>query len=328
MTGRYIGSRLVLSCDLVGSTRRKQGGSDSNDWINVFLQFYRLFPSLFQAALDSRSPGHGLRPRLWKAVGDELVFICDVVSETDIYVLVDAWLVAMNDYEREEASGLTTKGGAFVATFPSPDREVRIARALDASRDTMAAAEVDNEHALLSDESGRLEDFLGPSIDTGFRVMSRATHRYFTLTVEVAWAYAAYLLSKDTSSDALRLHEETPLKGVWKDREYPIFAVDREHTLPVNAALIALRQTPTLQSRDICQLCTACSASDGWPGALYLPDSPSAEFKLKHAELLERAAELDGLRDALENWPIGPEPAPDQGLSDDPPQLPRDLPQS
>lgn len=130
------------------------------------------------------------------------------------------------------------------------------------------------------DLSGDLElfhyDYFGPSIDTGFRVLSSATARHFTLSVEVAWAmlWVGTCANGENNTDRhlndLDLLGVRDLKGVWGDRDYPLFALDRRHDDPVHQALRELDGS----SRDLAhwaELCRACAASDGWPSAIYLP---------------------------------------------------------
>lgn len=318
MTQRFIGSRLFLSCDLVGSTRRKQDGGDTAAWIKVFLEFYRLFPALFRDKLAGQRDAQALTPRLWKPVGDELLFVCDVAHEKHVHALVSAWLEAMESYEQELTDErLSTKGSAFIATFPFPDREVRIARDLNQSQSTVPDAEADNERALLTDASGHVHDFLGPSIDTGFRIASRATHRYFAMSIEVTWAYSAVHERAKTNPTALRLLEEIKLKGVWNDRAYPVFALDRENTLPVNEKLAKVRGEQAPGVSEVCALCRACAGAPNWPSAIHLPESDRDEFKTLQYQLDHRGAELDNLHDQLQSWPVAGEAVDGDGLPSD-----------
>lgn len=92
-----LGSKLFLSCDLVGSTGHKQAAARPRTWLPDFLSFYYDFPALVRSHL-----GDGLSARLvfWKAVGDELLYVADVDHEKHIDKIVKAWLRAMDDYEK------------------------------------------------------------------------------------------------------------------------------------------------------------------------------------------------------------------------------------
>src|SRR5579859_7691307 len=85
-------SLLFLSCDLTGSTQYKQaqivsstrsGEQHGSPWQKVFLQFYWEFPQAIATALVDNDSA--LKFDLWKAVGDELIFTCEVRAEDDVY---------------------------------------------------------------------------------------------------------------------------------------------------------------------------------------------------------------------------------------------------
>ncbi|MCU1573567.1 MAG: hypothetical protein JWO93_1649, partial [Micrococcaceae bacterium] len=135
-------------------------------------------------------------------------------------------------------------------------------------------------------------DFFGPSIDTGFRILNSCSDRYFTMTVEVAWAMSrcAAETGVDNSDHHLEdivLMDTKMLKGVWKGRDYPIFAVDRKHGDLVNRALRKFRGSGVTASA-VSDLCLECSKSPGWPSRLYLPRSGVEAFKIVPTDSLDR----------------------------------------
>lgn len=250
-----VASRLFLSCDLVGSTAFKQK-NQPDDWLRVFINFYREFP----AYLEKHLAGTNLHPQLWKAIGDELIFVTDVNSEETIWNIVDAWIKSMDEYETAlltgGALGLATKGGAFLATFPTPNRTVPIVT-----------------------PNGTSDDYLGPSIDTGFRVMNNCSERHFTLSVEVAWALAVHWEEKQVNHKALRLVSVPVMKGVWQGRAYPLFALDRQATDKVNKALSAIQKNDAVETEKVAALARACVASSDWPALIYLRNATSEELR-------------------------------------------------
>ncbi|NQX11834.1 hypothetical protein HQQ80_09385 [Microbacteriaceae bacterium VKM Ac-2855] len=294
-----VGSKLFLSVDLVGSTNFKQR---SAEWIDSFLSFYEGFPRDLDAALDELRHNETCVPTLWKAVGDELIFTADVSDEAEIYFLVRAWLRAMELHEPGlEKSQMTTKGGAFLACFPGPDREVAIP--LNPTRgDSDKYSSVRNEEALQNrDYSKFLFDYLGPSIDTGFRVLSACSPRYFTLSVEVAWAMAQHQLSINSSSSTdFSLMDERELKGVWKGRPYPLFSIDRIAGDDVVKAMRTVRAVARAEFEHVVTLAKACHNSAGWPSGIYLPKSTTPEFVAQKAGLEERQAALSAAEDDYE----------------------------
>ncbi|WP_260754046.1 hypothetical protein [Mycobacterium sp. SMC-8] len=228
------GSILFLSCDLQNSTQFKQNGE--NEWIKTFLAFYTEFPSILSAEVAKSCPNLGGRLSLWKAVGDELIFSILIQSEQECSDAVDAWLAAMLEFELQHLlpkTPMTLKGGAFLATVPSPDRRVAIPRTVRAKDDeSQIDAEAANEatlNAATEEPSAEFAmDFVGPSIDTGFRLLKYATRRYFVLTVEVAHLLFKHYNDQDQRERRAHLVGTHLLKGVWGGKPYPVFALARE----------------------------------------------------------------------------------------------------
>ncbi|WP_284753198.1 hypothetical protein [Arthrobacter sp. efr-133-R2A-120] len=291
-------SLLFLSCDLTGSTHFKQNQAkngvrgNESPWQKTFLQFYREFPQ--ELALKQVELGtEGLQFDLWKAVGDELILTCPVVSENDIYNAVRTWIATIKDYANNSLAGtsLGTKGGAFIATFPGPDSESSIPR--NPKDETSGGDVVElNKGALAGNRSHSkyLYDFFGPSIDTGFRVLSKCSARYFTVSVEVAYALACAHLSPrpdrdEFLSEDLVLIGAEELKGVWGGQPYPLFAIDLDHGSDLNKAYSKFVSNGAAPE-DVMELCRACYLSAGWPFVLYLPDAKNDAFKTLPADPL------------------------------------------
>ncbi|WP_143544456.1 MULTISPECIES: hypothetical protein [unclassified Rhodococcus (in: high G+C Gram-positive bacteria)] len=313
-------SRLFLSCDLTGSTNFKQNlkPNAKAPWQKVFLSFYREFP---QAVATAQHELGFSRPQfdLWKPVGDELIYTCDVRSERDIYEAVRIWTRAMKDYYEgtlKDDTSMGTKGGAFVATFPGPDSESTVPR-----NPTIESSDADvvmlNRQALdgQRDHDQYLYDYFGPSIDTGFRVTSQCDSRYFTLSVEVALAMLSRQLTPDLGQedftvDDLVLHRTIELKGVWRGREYPIFAIDTQHDDAVHTALRTINPSPV--PNHLYTLCMACYTSEGWPSQLYLPECSNNHFNQAPVDALAdyKAQSSVGAEDVAEDDPDGQDELP------------------
>lgn len=286
MTTSRSRSTLFLSSDLVGSTNYKQ---TKTGWQKIFLSFYRELPQFVAEADRDIGDGNTTDFDLWKAVGDELVFQVTVRSETDVSRAVRVWLLAMENYEQEVLSdiGLALKGGAFIATFPGPDSESTIPRD-PRSEDSDEPVVLLNRKALTGRRTHTkyLYDYFGPSIDTGFRLYQLSTRRFFTLSIETAWAIASAAQEAANHKDAEDTHHvqdfvfrgSHPLKGVWNGREYPVFAIDRERRDPIHEALAAIA-AGTITAQHVIDVCHACATDGTWPFRLYLPGSANAAFQ-------------------------------------------------
>lgn len=300
-------SRLFLSVDLTGSTAFKQRPFDpKSPWQKVFLHFYREFPQVLHQQQQG-DPAAELEFVLWKAVGDELLFTCDVRSERDIFHAVRLWIKAMREFTAtglDEHTSLGVKGAAFLGTFPGPDHESTIPRRPEieeSGRDVLLLNE-EAVSAVSRDSTRYLFDYFGPSIDTGFRIASQSKPRYMPLSLEVAYALAVMHHHHSSAtpqylSPDLKLLDSIELKGVWGGREYPVFALDLDHTDAVHAALATLRGIKH-DNANILKLCSVAYCRDDWPCKMYLPDAITEDFKKEPVNPL--AEYLDAAADGLE----------------------------
>lgn len=313
MTAQEPHSLLFLSCDIVGSTAYKQRRNAL--WQKTFLSFYRVFPQM--VGEHTREKSYDPNFNLWKPIGDELIFTSRVRTEADVNAAVHIWLDAMREYEESVLGeeGLATKGGAFIATFPGPDSQSSIPRDPLSEKSDKGVVEL-NDEAIASQSPDYLFDYFGPSIDTGFRVINACSRRYFTMSVEVAWAIARHLEDSNViSTHELLLLDTREFKGVWDGRAYPLFALDRDHEDPVNRALAKIHQRE-LKASAVLELCKQCSAKPNWPSALYLPDSANEEFKATPIDSL--APMRDNSMEGAESIPPAEGSGPESLSSDAP----------
>ncbi len=325
-------SELFLSCDLVDSTNYKQvrqqrATSDGPPWQQTFLEFYRTFPQL--VAQKQAKAVTGVSFDLWKPIGDELIMTVCVTKEAQVFEAVDLWIEALNDYGKTLSPyGMGTKGGAFMATFPGPDSEVAVPR--QPISDTSGLGVV-----LLNDQAFKgnrkhgtyVYDYFGPSIDTGFRILGKATPRYFPLSTEVAWALFAAKMHDHAALEAFVYHGSHEMKGVWSGRDYPLFAIDRMHTDPVNGAVKTLTSSGRPGVLDSIALCASCLEAPGWPSAIYLPDAGDERLKREPVDPLDHLRDdnqMDGAEKATtgstelgEDQPSKPLPMGDEIEAED-----------
>ncbi|MBO9466212.1 hypothetical protein J7443_13295 [Tropicibacter sp. R15_0] len=187
--------RLFLSVDLSGSTAFKnssdgearEAGATPN-WVTEFQKFYSDFPSLFASTFQQQmNSGMGEHecPKLWKAVGDELVFCGRVKSKKACVVALNSFVKTLLDYRKRLQDlkvNLNVKGAGWLAAFPEPNRtvELRVRGGQPELLPTSEALEIS------ADEEPFEFDFLGKAIDTGFRVASNAQPERFVLSVQLA----------------------------------------------------------------------------------------------------------------------------------------------
>lgn len=113
---------LFLSIDLVGSTAHKQSpsfpvgdpdefyqeGEVHPSWMSPIGNFYSRYGILFEEnwkkykqKLEKNSIPYGEDPALWKANGDELIYIKEIKNRKELYGCLDAWYSTVIEYRAE-----------------------------------------------------------------------------------------------------------------------------------------------------------------------------------------------------------------------------------
>lgn len=201
--------RLFASIDLEGSTSFKQrlANRQSRAWLSVVLDFVEGFEVSFwkhigHRALDIARTTSPKQPRLWKILGDELVFVMEIKRAIDAVIYVDALKETLAEWNRHvlvqrktdslpPERPLLVKGAAWLAEFPVTNTVLPIA--------------------------GSHHDYIGPSMDAGFRIAKLASPRRLALSVELVWL----LLRQDEGRCIEFAGRNRELKGVADDSGYP-----------------------------------------------------------------------------------------------------------
>jgi hypothetical protein len=206
--------RLFMSVDVVGSTAFKHQSerADSQGWLDFFTSFYTEFPDFL---IDAREEllATGNLPRgylppapLWKALGDELIFVAELEHRNQAELHLCAFRAAVCRAVTHYVHGATPlpinfKATAWLAGFPVGN----------------AAIPTDEENCDLS------FDFVGPAIDIGFRLAAAAaTPRRFVVSVELVYL----ILVAQSTGFRFFYDGKRALPGVLNDRGYPIIWID------------------------------------------------------------------------------------------------------
>ncbi len=170
-----------------------------------------------------------MHPRVWKTVGDEILFCCRLIDTEHLVLAMRAFQASLKDYGqrlREDAKsskydGLDVKGAAWIAAFPDPNVTVAL------NVDNLATDQFGELFEANADRNPHSVDFLGNGIDTGFRVASRSTSSQCALSVDLA-----YLLSSSGTLPRFEFchYERVALKGVLRGQPYPIFCLQTERS--------------------------------------------------------------------------------------------------
>ncbi|MBF0426957.1 MAG: hypothetical protein HQL66_14180 [Magnetococcales bacterium] len=231
------GLRLFLSVDIAGSTSYKGGRPSSNSlsrarvapgstasvaWIELYEEFYNDFPTLFARLLgeaikvvkfvDKELPD---RLRLWKILGDELIFVVRITSAADADAVLLAFHRALKDYQaniKKKHATLALKGTAWTAGFPIRNCRVELRR--------------------FANKEQQVIDYIGPDIDIGFRLTKLARPGSIVASMDLV----DILLNKGIRSEFRCVFVGWErMKGVFADKPYPVhwLVYGREpHILP------------------------------------------------------------------------------------------------
>ncbi|MDO8608683.1 MAG: hypothetical protein Q7R40_19300 [Phaeospirillum sp.] len=256
--------RLFFGVDLVGSTSFKQKGefplknpSESDfrqlgaQWFSGIAGFYRTVEQQFSAAWDDCRKAYSkvlksellITPKLWKTNGDELIYEVEITEPTDVAYVLAAWTLALKSYRPAlKPSGLDLKATAWLAGFPIGNAEVVFCSDINTIKNISQDEDPKIMHFTLleqwykpdADRSGLVKDYVGPAVDTGFRLSGHSSHRKFVVSLEVALMLALapphqkFFKEFGIDKEALKLAFDQPqvMKGVIGGKPYPVFWID------------------------------------------------------------------------------------------------------
>lgn len=229
--------RLFLSVDLVGSTAYKsKDGTTNLEWIKAFQKFYGEFPNLLAKhykTVCAETPEIQTEelesfPKVWKTIGDEILFVNRVNSITHLGAYVRAFTATLIEFGREVqiSFSLNTKGNAWIAAFPNPNRSIRLS--VNGSDPLLGDKDVlTEEFEAAVDKKPSDYDFLGKGIDGGFRISRNSSIESLTVSPALAFLLCEAKRNHDTTKFDCRFefHEPQFFKGVVQDQKYPVISL-------------------------------------------------------------------------------------------------------
>lgn len=282
--------RLFLSVDLVGSTAFKQSNQSAfkveekvsretigEPWFSPIAQFYkeveRLFALQWQAYTEKFSATHGWPtgdpPELWKSAGDELLYVKVLSDHREALACIVCWKDAIDEYRgilQTQYPSLDLKCTAWIAGFPVINTEVVFRKSVQSERLLDDDDPIYVNMKFLHDfhenprDPNLTKDFIGPSIDTGFRLCGLSTPRKFIVSIDLALMLVHALRAKpvNTDSHGLKIHYQgrIPLKGVLRGKDYPVFWIDMapESSLEIiEDKLLSVTHKNTDDIKDFCE---------------------------------------------------------------------------
>lgn len=242
--------RIFLSADIIGSTALKQSrlgafASSNNaeaSWFSTIQGFYFEAQQHLKAEWTALSDTFdtpecfGPPPEIWKTIGDEVLFTKVLTDHRQVATTLQCWqrtLKKIRTFLFRDGLSLGVKSTAWLAGFPFRNKEVVL------SGDSFSKDDaIDNYYAengrILNDyyQRGRDDvnvDYIGPSIDTGFRLTGLSSARKLIVSVDIAYILSMTSPTKNGPIDniQMRYDGQTQLKGVFGGGGYPIFWLDQ-----------------------------------------------------------------------------------------------------
>lgn len=250
---------MFFSADVAGSTAFKAKKSGDRDegrpgWLPLFEEFFRDFPLQMNrqvsVATDSCSPAE-----VWKLAGDEILLVREVRRLEGVSQSVQAFRETLRNYQKfirdKHDKGLGLKGAVWCAGFPVINSEVEIESGRSPDEKIIVA-----------------RDYIGPSIDAGFRLAKFASPARIVVSPEVAW-----LISKH-NEDSVQVGNiyydgDAELKGVFGGRPVPIFTIDAGD--PLEARRNSLSGREPCKTRDLREFVEQFIGSIDDPNIVTLP---------------------------------------------------------
>lgn len=244
--------RLFLSADIVGSTALKQSPfstkkvEQSKAWFNKIHGFYfeadQAFRREFNATRDRLKEPllTGPPPVLWKTIGDEVVFVKELTDHRQLVETLRSWMAAVpavRDFLKKGNQQLDVKCTAWLAGFPLRNSEVAVQKGAALGDYGSGDAFVESGKILERLYGGdktvdAVVDYIGPSIDVGFRLTGFCTSRKFIISVDVAHLLARASAGSSVKDPVFSIYFDGSeiMKGVIGGLRYPIFWLDLSPT--------------------------------------------------------------------------------------------------
>lgn len=191
--------RIFLSVDIIDSSLHKKViTSNEYGWYTQFKDFFSFFITNIRPSPETL--------QIWKFLGDEIVFTSKLDKYADVLTYTNDFQKALVTFNKENKNPMRCKGTIWLANFPVYNMRIK----------PISTVEF---------------DYIGPSIDAGFRLSSFSSERKLVLSVDAAYSLHEALKNQrhdDPSEIKFSTHCEGAhcLKGVYNNELYPVFWID------------------------------------------------------------------------------------------------------
>ena len=226
---------MFMSADVVGSTNFKvQAQRERSDWLEAFATLFRELPLVFMGHVAAAFIEHDDVPEagVWKVMGDEVILMALPTSAAVAEGLTAAFCntVRQCDQRISERWPLNLRGTCWAAQMGQRNRRIEIPE-MFGGRDGLPYV-----------------DYLGPDVDTGFRLSAHAGHGEVIVSPNLLET-----LAHRGDSGPLSFHDagSKPLKGVLQGQPFPLWIVsaDSPGSRPVTSAADVVTQLRTFREQ-------------------------------------------------------------------------------
>jgi hypothetical protein len=276
--------RLFLSADVVGSTALKQRPAALQDsttisgkgpvWFSAIQGFYLEFSQSFVSDWRCRKKEcqeverdylYGPEPTFWKSAGDEILFTKILTDHRQLTTTLHSWIECVGkvrEFLKKQSGALDVKSTAWIAGFPFWNKEVAIRRFFDADDQKIEdyfheGGRLLNEYYTNQHASTAFVDYVGPHIDTGFRLTNLSSSRKMVVSVDVAYLLSMTTFDGEVSRIELYFDDPCSLKGVMGGAPYPIFWINMSGENSLDAKEDKLRHQQSSSNENIKEYCNA-----------------------------------------------------------------------
>ncbi len=207
--------RLFFSVDIAGSTAYKnqsQGRANGRPhWLALYEAFFEEF-SVWFANEWTDLRGGGPPAEIWKLAGDEILMSQELRRIDDAWAAVRAFKKAVYGYQERLRTkydrSLGLKGTVWCAGFPVINSEIEV------------------KGSATESDAPIVRDYIGPTIDAGFRLARHATPARIVLSPEMAWLLSKQVEVSGETMIGIYYDGDVELKGVFGGRPVPLFTID------------------------------------------------------------------------------------------------------
>lgn len=197
---------LFFSFDIVNSTAYKD---KNQEWVSDLTGEITYLKETVEGTIQ--------QARLWRIIGDEIVFTCEIRDIGEIYEIINSLYIVLIENNgnncgkkvEKNDSGFNLQAAAWIAAITNWDGN-------DNSKNISRYDNVLKKYKIAPNRT--INEFLGADIDIGFRIKKETEKRRLVISYELA------LILSERTEYSSRLHVITykTLKGVWEGKPYPI----------------------------------------------------------------------------------------------------------